>query len=135
MQALKRKVYPLEENDSATSGSKFLHFLHSICFIVVNEKDGKLKFKLFSCKTLFHIFLVIGILCGFPIICIFAFEYDSTISYNSSETIVEMISFGLITTATLIPVLQPLILRYPKKTIRNTKKNYFQCILAVVLMI
>ena len=86
---------------------------------VINASESKYPTE----KTLFHIFLVIGILCGFPIICIFAFEYDSTISYNSSETIVEMISFGLITTATLIPVLQPLILRYLKKTTRNIKKK------------
>ena len=111
MPLLRTKVNSLEEKDSQTYASKFLTFLQFISFIALNEKDGKLSFKFVSFKTLSNIVLVV-LLFSFQIICIMAFEHET--KYFSFGTIVEILSFALINVVSIIPTLQPMILRYVK---------------------
>ena len=109
MPLLKTKVNSFEQKDSKTYASKFITFLHFISFIPLNEKNGKLIFKFVSFKSLLNILLVV-LLFSFQIICIMAFEHET--KFFNFGTIVEIISFALINAVSIIPALQPMILRY-----------------------
>ena len=101
-----------EQNSLETSASKFLKFLKFISFIALVEKNEKLNFRFASFKSLLNI-LVVVLLFSFQIICIIAFEHENQLIFKSG-TIVEIISFVLINVTIIIPVLQPIILRYVK---------------------
>ena len=109
MPLLKKQVNPMEQRDAPTSASKFLRFLHFISFIAVIEENGMLFFKFVSVKTLLNI-LVVFFLCSFRMICLLAFEHEQAILHFG--TIVELISMILVWSLSIIPVLQPMILRY-----------------------
>lgn len=110
MPLLKFNVH--EQNALETSASKFLKFLQFISFIALVEKNGKLNFKFASLKSLLNVLLVV-LLFSFSIICFIAFEHDFHLT-SRYGTIVEIISFALINVTAIIPVLQPMILRYVK---------------------
>ena len=109
MAYLKSEVQSLEQKDSKTFASKFLRSLMFVGFIAVNEKNGKLVFRFVSFKTLLNMIEVV-FLFSFQVICMFAFEHETHVL--NYETIVELVSMGLIVAASIIPVLQPIILRY-----------------------
>ena len=116
MPYLKSQVNSLEQKDSKTFASKFLRCLRFIGFIAVNEKNGKLIFKFFSFKTFLNMIEVL-FLFALQMTCLFAFEHET---YNLNfGTIVEVVSMVLISSASIIPALQPIILRY------KTHKKYF----------
>ena len=109
MAYLKSEVQSLEQKDSKTFASKFLRSLMFVGFIAVNEKNGELIFKFVSFKTLLNMIEVV-FLFSFQLICVFAFEHETYVL--NFETIVEVVSTALIFAASIIPVLQPMILRY-----------------------
>ena len=109
MPLLKAKVNSLEPIESETSASKFLKFLYFVSFIAVHEQNDKLNFKFCSSKTIFNILIVFS-LSIFQLICTYAFEHENEIF--SIVTIVQGISQVLIWISAIIPVLQPMILRY-----------------------
>ena len=79
-----------------------------IGFIALNEKNGNLMFKFVSFKTLLNMIEVV-FLFSFQMICLFVFEHETHALHF--ETIVEIVSMVLIGAASIIPVLQPIILR------------------------
>ena len=113
MPLLKKQVNPMQKRDAPTSASKFLRYLHFVSFIAVIEENGMLFFKFVSVKTLLNI-LVVFFLCSFRMICLLAFEHEQAILHFG--TIVELISTVLAWSLSIIPVLQPLILRYFSNT-------------------
>ena len=124
MPLVKTKVNSLEQTQmSQTSASKFIRFLCSVSFIAVNDQNGKLVFKIFSFKTLLNI-LVVFSLCLFRILCLLLFEHES--DFLSIGTIVQMISKILVYMSLIIPVLQPMILRYSELYNMNDKFWFHQ---------
>ena len=113
MPILKTKVNPFQERGSESSASKFIKFLNVICFIAVKEKNGKLTFEFFSLKTLLHIIFVGLCLYGFTIVNMVAFEYETDLN-QKFETVAEHLSMGLLMNLIIMPLLQPMILRYAK---------------------
>ena len=121
MPYIKSQVKSLEQKDIKTFASKFLRFLKFVGFIALNEKNGKLIFSFFSFKTLLNMIEVV-FLFAFQMTCLFAFEHETYV-FNF-ETIVEVVSLVLIGAASIIPILQPIILRYIKHT-KNIFISYF----------
>ena len=110
MPLIKTKVNSFMQKDSQSSASKFIWLLHKISFIAVSEKNGRLIFKFISFKTFLHLLFVVIFLCGFPIVSLVAFQHE-TLWISNFKTVTEFLSVGLLTTFTLMPLIQPLILR------------------------
>ena len=80
------KVYPNFDDGSMSKTSKFIHFLISICFLSLTQKDDKILFS--KCKTCIYILMTI---CWFSIISMVTFMtgVDGVTAAYNKEVILE----------------------------------------------
>ena len=111
MALLKTKVNSSDQRESHSSASKFIRFLNAVSFIAVRVKNERLIFKFVSLKTLLHLLFVVICLCGCQIVVNVAFKYEAKWT-TKFETVSEFFSLTTLSTLIILPVLQPMILRY-----------------------
>ena len=124
MALLKTKVNSVEQRESHSSASKFIRVLHAVSFIAVRVKNERIIFKFVSLKTVLHLLFVVICLCGCQIVGWSAFKYETKWT-TKFETVSEFFSLTTLSTLIILPVLQPMILRYIVKNIYFTNFDDF----------